>query len=355
MPRRSAVASLLDFAVIGSVVLPEQELPGVPGVLAELSGTWYDPDTQQLFAVMDQRDNPALLEMAVEIVPKVTLTVRRATILEQASVRQTLDLEGVSPAPDGQLFVASEGESGNPDRPSPGVFEYTRDGRYVRRLGLPAAYAGMRSNAGLEGLSTSPDGRFVFAAVEGSLRQDGPIATFSAGALTRILVFDLQSEAAPREYLYQTEAVPALPGGTKLTGDNGVAEILALGVDDLLVLERAYVEDTSGTRSANAVRLFRVRLDSASEVTGAWAAGDVPAVALRKTMALDLSTLAGALDPRLASLENFEGMSFGPRLPDGRRTLLLISDNNCNDTQVTALVVLAITERPAPTRSPGRL
>jgi len=54
-----------------------------------------------------------------------------------------------------------------------------------------------------------------------------------------------------------------------------------------------------------------------------------------------MAALGPALPPRLANLENFEAMTFGPPLADGRRTLLLLSDNNCSDTQVTALVVLA--------------
>jgi len=55
-----------------------------------------------------------------------------------------------------------------------------------------------------------------------------------------------------------------------------------------------------------------------------------------------LATVASKLNPRLKNLENFEAMTFGPTLPDGRRTLLLISDNNSSDKQVTALVVLAM-------------
>ena len=74
---------------------------------------------------------------------------------------------------------------------------------------------------------------------------------------------------------------------------------------------------------------------------------DAPELALRDVALLsglnedELATLSGSLPPRLKNLENFEAMSFGPPLADGRRTLLLLSDNNCSDTQVTALVVLA--------------
>jgi hypothetical protein len=38
-------------------------------------------------------------------------------------------------------------------------------------------------------------------------------------------------------------------------------------------------------------------------------------------------------------------MALGPSLPDGRRTLLLISDKNRSASQVTAIVVLAVSAR----------
>ena len=40
-------------------------------------------------------------------------------------------------------------------------------------------------------------------------------------------------------------------------------------------------------------------------------------------------------------LDNVEGMTFGPRLRDGRRTLLLVSDNNFAATQFTQFLLFA--------------
>src|SRR5262249_44318236 len=145
----------------------------------------------------------------------------------------------------------------------------------------------------------------------------------------------------PREYAYKTEPISRLPDQKTATGDNGVSEILALDRDDLLVLERAYVSEIgTGARSANTIRIFRVHLGTEGLVTGLWSIDQAtkPTV-LAKTLVLDLSMVASRLHPRLKALENFEAMSFGPLLPDGRRTLLLISDNNCSDLQVTALIV----------------
>jgi hypothetical protein len=41
-------------------------------------------------------------------------------------------------------------------------------------------------------------------------------------------------------------------------------------------------------------------------------------------------------------LDNYEGMALGTVLADGRRTLLLVNDNNYNSHQVAALCGLAI-------------
>ena len=42
------------------------------------------------------------------------------------------------------------------------------------------------------------------------------------------------------------------------------------------------------------------------------------------------------------TLVNVEGMTFGPDLPDGRRTLVLVSDDNFSETQVTQFLVFAL-------------
>ena len=55
--------------------------------------------------------------------------------------------------------------------------------------------------------------------------------------------------------------------------------------------------------------------------------------------------LAGVFFERLRALENFEAMTFGPRLSDGRTSLLLLSDDNFSARQVTAMLVLGLPGR----------
>lgn len=52
--------------------------------------------------------------------------------------------------------------------------------------------------------------------------------------------------------------------------------------------------------------------------------------------------LFDAADLGLSTVDNLEGMTWGPKLPDGERSLILVSDNNFSATQVTQFVALAV-------------
>ncbi len=59
-----------------------------------------------------------------------------------------------------------------------------------------------------------------------------------------------------------------------------------------------------------------------------------------KNLVVNLEDLG--IDP-----DNVEGMTFGPPLPDGRQTLILVSDNNFNSAQITQFILLALDLKPA--------
>ena len=60
--------------------------------------------------------------------------------------------------------------------------------------------------------------------------------------------------------------------------------------------------------------------------------------AASKTLLLDLDELGIPLD-------NVEGMTFGPRLRGGRRSVVLVSDNNFAASQFTQFLLFAL-QRP---------
>jgi hypothetical protein len=43
-------------------------------------------------------------------------------------------------------------------------------------------------------------------------------------------------------------------------------------------------------------------------------------------------------------LDNLEGMALGPRLPDGSRSLLVVSDDNFKEAQMTQFLLFRLKE-----------
>jgi hypothetical protein len=118
-----------------------------------------------------------------------------------------------------------------------------------------------------------------------------------------------------------------------------VADLVALSEDELIVLERGFV-----ARQGNLIRLYRVSLSGAQEVSQEESLKAEHLQPMPKTLLLDLATCPPG-DARNSApqpsplLDNFEGIALGPVLPEGR-TLLLLSDDNFNPSQVTRIVAL---------------
>jgi hypothetical protein len=119
-------------------------------------------------------------------------------------------------------------------------------------------------------------------------------------------------------------------------------EMIALSSKRLLVMERGWVRG-----EGNTVRIFQVSLEGAadiSEVASLATPGGPPS--LVKELVVDLARCppSAATSPQSQPnplLDNFEAMALGPLLPDGRRSLVLVSDDNRSPFQVTRVVVLA--------------
>lgn len=223
----------------------------------------------------------------------------------------------------------------------PRIYEINLAGQIVAEMPIHARFSRIRPNLSFEALSRSPDYRYLFTANEQALETDGPVATLDAGTTVRIVRYDRNAGNQSAEYAYRTDAVFARPIGSG-TGDRGVVEIVALSATDLLVMERSFVPGVG-----NNVRIYRVNLAGAADVRQEENLGPHTPV-LAKTLVVDLADLPDGgfptpLQPQPNRiLDNFEGMALGPRLPDGRRLLFLVSDDNSRATQTPRLLTLAI-------------
>ncbi len=315
-----------------------------------LSGISWDRRTGRWLLISDDRSaiDPARTytaaisahEGAVSVRLTGTSPLRRAdgTTFPATSADGSVvapDPEGIAVDPLHRRFAwSSEGERvlSPLTLADPAVRLARPDGRTVRTLPIApqlhvnAAEVGPRRNQTLEGLSYSPDGRRLFAAMEDPLFQDGPVPSAQRGAPVRVTAVDTGTGLPVRQFAYRLDPLfEQGPAGST----NGLSDLAALGGDRFLVLERAFT-------TRNAVRVYEADASRATDVLGRDSLSDGRVVAARKRLVVDLTRLAG-----LPRLDNVEGIAVGPRLKDGRRLLVLVSDDNFSASQVTQFIAFA--------------
>jgi hypothetical protein len=320
--------------------------------LGGLSGLYYSDAERLLYAVTDdpKRFPPRLYTFDVQLSEHELVLVPRSLVLlherTPSSLLDAVDCEALASDGAGGLLIATEGNDDRPAQRESRILRVAKDG-LVSGLRVPTPQAlvpeaggaskrGARSNRGFEGIAVSPSGRWLYAIPEESLRQDGPEASLEQGADVPLLRWDLQSTAAPAQFTYRTEALsPKPPPGVTARGNNGVADLVALDERRLLALERGFVTPEGGT-GVNTIRIFELTVEREP------APGDAKSALVRKRLVLDLNDVIARLEPGFQSLDNFEGMTLGPRLPSGARSLLLVSDDNFGQTQRTVFLAFAV-------------
>jgi hypothetical protein len=313
-----------------------------------LSGIDYDPRQGLYYAISDDRSsiNPArFYELTIDlhdgtlddgdVVFRGVVTILNEQGLPFAPL--SLDPESIRFDPARRtLFWTSEGDA-NALVP-PFVREMKRDGRFVQELDIPAKYdptadasSGIRNNLAFENLTLQGHGSRLLTATENALNQDGPAASLAEGSPSRILQLDRRSGKALDEYIYVTETVAEAPNPAGSFSTNGLVEILSLDEKRFLAVERAF-----STGVGNTIRIFLADLSRATNVRRLDSIAGAPIRTVKKELLLDLDTLGIPLD-------NIEGITFGPRLRTGERTLILVSDNNFNAVdQFTQFLAFAI-------------
>ena len=270
-----------------------------------------------------------------------------------------LDPEGIRVGSNGNFYVS--------DEYGPYLFEFDRQGHLVQRIGVPAKFAisnpsadpnqellgnssGRQGNRGMEGLAISPDGWTLFGMMQNALLQDHgltPGTVDRLGVNNRILKIDLAT-GATQEFVYVLEAI---------NRGQGVSEILAINDHQFLVVDRDNRSWLSAAPQApTRKKIYKIDITGATDVShlqcapgveclpaGALPAGVVP---VQKSLFIDLLEPAFGLQNNDASAiaEKIEGLAWGPDLPDGRRVLYVISDNDLNPSVPTQIFAFAIDE-----------
>lgn len=321
-----------------------------------ISGLAVDPRTNEVLGICDDRvDSRVFVFRPIEPgATPFTVQLHAYFPLPQAEgAPARLDPEAIAITRGGRLFISSEGIENEEPRIPPAIVEYTRRADFVRQITLPSKFIppatgaitrGVRDNAAFESLALTPDERHLFTATETALAQDGEPADATRGTLARMIEFEAEGDtfAARREFAYPIDPLGALdftPGFFI----NGLVELVALSDTGFLSMERGYAEEPGANgRRVNRIRIFYVSIEGATDISQFDSIrGRLGLRTARKRLLFALSTVKG-LSPALAELDNFEGMTFGPTLPDGARTLLLVSDDNFSARQRTSFLLFRI-------------
>jgi 3-phytase/alkaline phosphatase D len=248
----------------------------------------------------------------------------------------SIDPEGLALTPDRDLVVTSEGYANS--LVDPFVRRYSLDGRFLGDFEVPQAFRpnaehtrGVRQNLGFESAGVAEHGNFLFTGSENALVQDGPAASLTDTSPARLLRYNLHTGRLDRQWVYVTDRIKE---PSSVFSVNGLVELLPRNNEFLISMERSFSVGAPGT--GNSIKLYDVALPGATNVNGAESLSEVRRVRpVDKKLLFDLDTLGIPLD-------NVEGLTFGPRLRDGRQSLVLVSDNNFAATQFTQFLLFAL-------------
>lgn len=346
--RAAATESIGRIQFLGEARL-EKNLAFDGAPIGGLSGITYDSRTDTYFVISD---DPGILSPARYFTLKIDLldgalgsgdiVVKDVTYLKSKAGGNfpsgSIDGEGIAFTAQGTFMVSSEGQA--KELIDPFIREFQADGTHLRSLRVPKKYlpkrrmrSGVRHNLAFESLTLSPGGEFLFTATENALIQDGPESDIGVRSPSRILRYDTASGRLLEEYLYLVDAVAHAPLPSDGFRVNGLVDLLGLDDNTLLALERSF-----STGIGNEVRLYLVQLKEATNIRQRKRLKNrisscVPA---HKELLLDFTELGTDLD-------NFEGLTWGPTLIDGRRTIVLVADDNFNPAyQVTQFFAFAV-------------
>jgi hypothetical protein len=301
----------------------------------ELSGLTWVPGTSTYYAVSD--DAPILQRLSVSISP-ASGTITAATTTGALALTRpdggplpaSRDLEGVALAAGGSsVFVSDEGGMR--------IRQHSlATGRTLAEIG-PASdpalgvYASRRNNLGWESLTRSSGSGLLYTANEEALTVDGPSGSGATSTRVRLQALTPGGVSAGQwAYVVSGDIVDGTIGNT----NGGVSDLVALPGGSLLVLERS-----AGLVSAPDLdfrnRIYLVDFAGATDVSGLASIAGGGFTPVSKTL----------LWEGYFSDDNFEGITLGPTLANGDRTLVLVSDDGAGFSQ--SLLALRLVPEPS--------
>jgi hypothetical protein len=130
--------------------------------------------------------------------------------------------------------------------------------RYAVKGTLPAILARRQTNRGIESMAVSPDERFLYVIMQNPLANPDA-AAYRAARNTRLLKFERATMNVVGEYVYTLDDPKSFRRDpSEKQNDPRISELMAVGLDRLIVLERTELT----------TKLYEVSLAAATNIAG---------------------------------------------------------------------------------------
>ncbi len=202
------------------------------------------------------------------------------------------------------------------------------------QLYMHSTKEGPRQNGVLEGLAFTPDFKTLYASVEEPLYRDGERAGLDSNQQTycRFIQYDVASKKPIAQYAYPLDPVAYAPNPKGSFMVNGISEIMWVSKDHFIAIERSY----STGRLSCTIKLYLVDVSKADNIQ------DISSLTEHPPVHAAVKTLLVNMDTYNRYIDNIEGITYGSILPNGHRSIIVVSDNNFLPFQRTQLFVFEI-------------
>lgn len=302
----------------------------------------------KFYLVVDHPAKPRFYEASIAINDKKIDTVIISEVVELKKSSpfledKTLDLEGIRvDAENNEIVLTSEGSINNDKDPA--VFKVTSEGEFVSEYSIPDYFKASgeqkpRNNGVFEGLAENFSKTGYWVGMELPLVKDGSKPKlFPTKSPVRITNFNDETGKPNKQFVMQLEGITKIPW--LWFAVNGLTELIEYAPERFLVLERAF--SAGHGMNGNTVRIFDVDARNATNTLNDEILQKADFKPAEKRLIFDFKSVKKQL--KKETIDNLEGMTFGPQLPNGNQTLLLVSDNNFNSIgkQINQIILMEV-------------
>lgn len=342
--------------LINSIEIPSnQEFKNT--LVGGLSGIDYDATNDLYYSISDDRSERNVARFYTSKIHLAADTIKEIAFKNVVSFKNetkenysnwqkkpatSIDPEDLRYNPKTKTIVwCSEGARVVSDKltvlQNPAIQTSTLNGNYLNHYLLPSNLImhkeekGPRSNGVLEGITFDKKYRNLYSNIEVPLHEDDTEATTTKGGLIRIYKYHAKSMSNTAQYGYRLEPIALAPKPENGFSINGISALQYYKKNQLFVVERSY----SVGKLSCSIKIYLCDLSKATDVKNIASLQNQNYTLASKHLVLNMDDLGVFVD-------NVEGITFGPKLTNGKQSLLLVTDNNFSKVQKTQIFLFEV-------------